>query len=132
MKRVKCLILAFAAALGVSAFAQDSNEGFVLIVEESAVIEAPAVEEAAEADLEIGSSIEEFVSSMGIVKLFQGDGWKNLVMIAIGCLLLYLAIVKKYEPLLLLPIAFGMILTNLPGAGLYNANLFADGHVHWA
>ncbi|MBQ5524027.1 MAG: sodium ion-translocating decarboxylase subunit beta, partial [Paludibacteraceae bacterium] len=69
---------------------------------------------------------------MGIVKLFQGDGWKNLVMIAIGCLLLYLAIVKKYEPLLLLPIAFGMILTNLPGAGLYNADLFADGHVHWA
>ena len=132
MKRVKYLILAFAAALSVSVFAQDSNEGFVLIVEESAVIEAPAVEEAAEADLEIGSSIEEFTSSMGIVKLFQGDGWKNLVMIAIGCLLLYLAIVKKYEPLLLLPIAFGMILTNLPGAGLYNADLFADGHVHWA
>lgn len=134
MKRVKYLILAFAAALSVSAFAQeqDSNEGVILIVEESAVIEAPAVEEAAEADLEIGSSIEEFVSSMGIVKLFQGDGWKNLVMIAIGCLLLYLAIVKKYEPLLLLPIAFGMILTNLPGAGLYNADLFADGHVHWA
>ena len=133
MKRVKYLILAFAAALSVSAFAQDSNdESVILIVEESAVIEAPAVEEAAEADLEIGSSIEEFVSSMGIVKLFQGDGWKNLVMIAIGCLLLYLAIVKKYEPLLLLPIAFGMILTNLPGAGLYNADLFADGHVHWA
>ena len=134
MKRVKYLILAFAAALSVSAFAQeqDSNEGVILIVEESTVIEAPAVEEAAEADLEIGSSIEEFVSSMGIVKLFQGDGWKNLVMIAIGCLLLYLAIVKKYEPLLLLPIAFGMILTNLPGAGLYNADLFADGHVHWA
>ena len=83
MKRVKYLILAFAAALSVSAFAQeqDSNEGVILIVEESTVIEAPAVEEAAEADLEIGSSIEEFVSSMGIVKLFQGDGWKNLVMI---------------------------------------------------
>ncbi len=134
MKRVKYLILAFTAALSVSVFAQEPQEGsVVLIVEESGFIaEAPAVEEAAEADLEIGSSIEEFVSSMGIVKLFQGDGWKNLVMIAIGCLLLYLAIVKKYEPLLLLPIAFGMILTNLPGAGLYNANLFADGHVHWA
>ncbi|MCQ2369360.1 MAG: sodium ion-translocating decarboxylase subunit beta [Paludibacteraceae bacterium] len=69
---------------------------------------------------------------MGFVKLFQGDGWKCLIMIAIACLLLYLAIVKKYEPLLLLPIAFGMLLTNIPGAGLYNADLFANGHVHWA
>ena len=45
-------------------------------------------------------------------------------MIAIACFLLYLAIVKKFEPLLLLPIAFGMLLTNLPGAGLYHAELW--------
>ena len=41
-------------------------------------------------------------------------------MIVIACFLLYLAIVKKYEPLLLLPIAFGMLLANLPGAGIMN------------
>lgn len=59
------------------------------------------------------------------------DNPLSLVMIAISCFLLYLAIVKKFEPLLLLPIAFGMLLTNLPGAGMYHAEMFADGHVHW-
>ena len=53
-------------------------------------------------------------------------GWQNLVMIAIGCGLLYLAIVKKFEPLLLCGIAFGCILTNLPGAGLYNQELWTN------
>lgn len=52
-------------------------------------------------------------------------------MIVVACFLLYLAIVKKFEPLLLLPIAFGMLLTNLPGAGLYNAEIFSGGHVNW-
>ena len=51
---------------------------------------------------------------------FTAGGWQNLVMLAISCVLLYLAIVKKFEPLLLLGIAFGCLLTNLPGAGLYN------------
>ena len=68
-------------------------------------------------------------------EFIQGGQWKNLIMIAIGCLLLYLAIGKKFEPLLLLPIAFGIILTNLPGAGLYHPELFAGvegDHVNWA
>ena len=43
--------------------------------------------------------------------------WPDLVMIAVGCLLLYLAIVRKFEPLLLLPIGFGAILANIPNAG---------------
>ena len=60
-----------------------------------------------------------------------GNDPKCLIMIAIACVLLYLAIVKKFEPLLLLPIAFGMLLTNLPGAGMYHSELFAGGHVHW-
>ncbi|MGM9652124.1 MAG: sodium ion-translocating decarboxylase subunit beta [Eubacteriales bacterium] len=59
------------------------------------------------------------------------ENWKVLVMIGISCLLLYLAIVKKFEPMLLLPIAFGMLLTNLPGAEMFHEELFADGHVHW-
>jgi len=58
-----------------------------------------------------------FMSTTGAAALFQG-GWlpavKTIIMIAIACVLLYLAIVKEYEPLLLLPIAFGMLLTNLP------------------
>ena len=55
----------------------------------------------------------------------------SLVMLVVSCVLLYLAIVKQFEPLLLLPIAFGMLLTNLPGAGRYHAELFANGHVQW-
>ncbi|MCI5565561.1 MAG: sodium ion-translocating decarboxylase subunit beta [Clostridiales bacterium] len=53
-------------------------------------------------------------------------------MVAIACVLLYLAIVKKFEPLLLLPIAFGMLLTNLLGAEVYHEELFAGGHANWS
>ena len=56
----------------------------------------------------------------------------SLIMLSVACVLLYLAIVKKFEPLLLLPIAFGMLLTNLPGAGMYHAEFFANGEVDWA
>lgn len=56
---------------------------------------------------------------------------ESLIMILVACLLLYLAIVKKFEPLLLLPIAFGMLLTNLIGADMYHEALFEGGHVHW-
>ncbi len=49
---------------------------------------------------------------------FASGQWRQYVMIAVACLLLYLAIVKEFEPLLLLPIAFGMLLANLPSAGL--------------
>ena len=66
-------------------------------------------------------------NSSGFAKLsagFMDGGWQNLVMIIIACALLYLAIVKKFEPLLLCGIAFGCLLTNLPGAGLYNQGLW--------
>ena len=59
------------------------------------------------------------------------DNPKALITIAIALLLAYLAIAKGFEPLLLLPISFGMLLTNLPGAEMYHEALFADGHVHW-
>lgn len=55
---------------------------------------------------------------------FANLGWQNIVMILISFVLFYLAIKKQYEPLLMLPIAFGMLLTNLPGAGLYHAELW--------
>ncbi len=52
------------------------------------------------------------------------DDWRQIVMIAIACLLLYMGIVKKFEPLLLVGIAFGTLLTNLPGGGLYSPELW--------
>ena len=76
------------------------------------------------AEVNVSEGLKSFFSEMGIVSFFVDEGWKNLVMILIGCFLLYLAIVKKYEPLLLLPIAFGMILTNLPGAGMFDSEMW--------
>jgi carboxybiotin decarboxylase len=61
----------------------------------------------------------EFLKSTGIYQLFTGDGYLNLIMIVISLVLIFLAISKKFEPYLLLPIAFGMLLVNLPGSGLF-------------
>ena len=62
-----------------------------------------------------------------IISGFMADGgWQNLVMLIISCVLLYLAIVKQFEPLLLTGIAFGCLLTNLPGAGLYHQELWTS------
>ena len=76
----------------------------------------------------LGQSLLDFLNQTG----FTIITWQQAVMIVISCVLLYLAIVKQFEPLLLLPIAFGMLLTNLPGAGIYNQILFAGGHVNWS
>ncbi len=72
-------------------------------------------------------SLVDFVGQMG----FTVGYWGNYVMIGVSFLLMYLAIVKKYEPMLMLTIAFGMLLTNLPGANMFHSELFAGGHVHW-
>ncbi len=78
-------------------------------------------------------AILNFLQQTGFYQFFTIDsGWKNLIMIGIACVLCYLAIVKKFEPLLLLPIAIGMLLTNLPGLGIFHEAYFAGGHVHWA
>lgn len=57
-----------------------------------------------------------FWESTGLASLFVGNNWKSLIMIIIASVLVFLAIVKKYEPMLLLPIAFGMFIVNVPGA----------------
>ena len=80
-------------------------------------------------EFNIGESLLKLCTDSGIYGLLQDP--KSLIMIGIACLLLYLAIVKKFEPLLLMPIAFGMLLTNLPFAGMYHEEIFAGGHVHW-
>ena len=78
-----------------------------------------------------------FLQQTGFYQMFAdftNGGWQQLVMLVIACVLLFLAIVKKFEPLLLLPIAFGMLLTNLPGADMYHPELFAKvggDHVDW-
>ena len=65
------------------------------------------------ADFNMSDALAKFWNDMGITSFFVGEGWKNAVMLGIGCFLLYLAIKKEYEPLLLLPIAFGMLLVNI-------------------
>ncbi|MBP5166666.1 MAG: sodium ion-translocating decarboxylase subunit beta [Oscillospiraceae bacterium] len=74
-------------------------------------------------------TILNFLQQTGFYLL--GTDLKVLIMIVIALILAYLAIVKQFEPLLLLPIAFGMLLTNLPGAEMFHEELFAGGHVHW-
>ena len=75
-------------------------------------------------------TITNFLEQTGFRLL--ADNWQSLIMLAVACFLAYLAIVKKFEPLLLLPIAFGMLLTNLPGANMFHSELFEGGHVNWA
>ena len=92
---------------------------------------------------DVGKTLSKFVEETGFVPVIDEDQAKEgfegfiqrygfIIMIIISLVLLYLAIVKKFEPLLLLPIAFGMLLTNLPGANMFHEALFADGHVHWS
>ncbi len=77
-------------------------------------------------DFDLGQSMTRFFDDMGFVQFFTAEGWKNAVMIAVACFLLYLAIKKEYEPLLLLPIAFGMLLSNIPAAGLFHTSMWND------
>ncbi|MBR2038736.1 MAG: sodium ion-translocating decarboxylase subunit beta [Agathobacter sp.] len=65
---------------------------------------------------------------------FEGGGWKAMVMIAVGIVLIWLAIKKEYEPSLLLPMGFGAILVNLPLSGVLNqmvGGVEAHGIIEW-
>ena len=77
------------------------------------------------------AAMQNFLQSTGFYLFSQGENWKCLLMIFIACVLLYLGIKKKFEPLLLVPIAFGMLITNLPGANMFHEIFFAGGHIHW-
>lgn len=142
MKSIRLFILTlFSIFALLPAFSQDAVPAYeevgaqydVMLISVTEEIAEVPVSEPVEEEFTLMGSLENFVTGMGFTKMFDfsNGGWRYLVMISIGCLLLYLAIVKKYEPLLLLPIAFGMILTNLPDAGLFHSELFAGGHVHW-
>ncbi|MBR2011637.1 MAG: sodium ion-translocating decarboxylase subunit beta [Clostridia bacterium] len=74
----------------------------------------------------MGESILNFLESTGVYRLFANNPqwWQTAVMFLISGVLVYLAVVRGYEPLLLLPIAIGMLLTNLPGAELFHSDFF--------
>ena len=77
--------------------------------------------------INLWESVKGFAANTGIAKFVSDpDTLLSLVMIAVACVLFFLAVVKKYEPLLLLPIATGMLLTNLPGTGLFHMDWFID------
>ena len=73
--------------------------------------------------------VKAFFQNSGIAGFFENGGWLNLIMIVIACVLLFLAIKKKFEPYLLLPIAFGMLLVNLPYVG---KEIFAKGATEYS
>ena len=83
--------------------------------------------------INVGDILLNLWNKSGFAALFQGfgdGGWQNLVMLIIACVLLYLAIVKKFEPLLLTGIAFGCLLSNLPMGGLYHQELWTKFMAH--
>lgn len=74
--------------------------------------------------MDVLETLKGLAGDSGFGLFFAEGGWKYLVMIAVACVLLYLGIKKKFEPLLLVGIAFGCLLTNLPGSGLYTPELW--------
>ena len=79
--------------------------------------------------MNIGQAFVDLANTSGIAHFIADP--KALLMVGVACVLLYLAIVKQFEPLLLLPIAFGMLLTNLLGSDVFHEELFAGGHANW-
>ena len=64
---------------------------------------------------DVWQDIGEFFGGSGIAQFFTDGGWKNLIMLAVACVLIFLAVKKDFEPYLLIPIGFGMMLINFPG-----------------
>ena len=108
----------------------DSSEPVLTI---GALEETTAADADTDGKTQNESKFVRLLKQTGLYTLFGkfSENWKSIVMILIACVLLYLAIGKGFEPLLLIPIAFGMLLTNLPGAEMFHETLFAGGHVHW-
>lgn len=82
----------------------------------------------------IFTNIAEIFAKSGWAQIFFTEGgWKYAFMLAVACVLLYLAIVKQFEPLLLLPIGFGMLMTNLPLDGIFHMDIFINetNHINW-
>ncbi len=107
---------------GYVTLVSDSDQLIPVYVNEEAEGAAGTVEQAM-ADFSVGGTIMGLINDSGIYDIIKGN-WKSAVMILISFVLLYLAIVKQFEPLLLMPIAFGMLLTNLPLAGIMDEPIY--------
>ncbi len=79
--------------------------------------------------MDILGTLSKLVVDSGFAGFLADGGWKYLIMIALACVLLYFGIAKKFEPLLLVGIAFGMLLTNIPGANLYHMGMW-DAYIY--
>lgn len=127
-KYILLLIAIFSAGLFFNISAQDSiqttNNTTVTTVSNSTVF---GNENAIKRTESLSESFSNFIHHTGFAQM----SWKDAVMLLIAFVLFYLAIAKKFEPLLLLPIAFGMFLSNLPGANMFHSELYATGQVNW-
>ncbi|MEG1384927.1 MAG: sodium ion-translocating decarboxylase subunit beta [Oscillospiraceae bacterium] len=77
------------------------------------------------------NTLVEFTQNTGFYRLISQLDWKTCIMLMISCVLFYLAVKKQFEPLLLIPIAFGRLLANLPGGGLMHMELFNGAAVNY-
>ena len=107
---------------GYATLVSDANELIPVYVDEAAEGAIGSLDQAI-ADFSVIDTVMGLVKDSGIYSLVTKN-WKSGVMILISFLLLYLAIVKQFEPLLLMPIAFGMLLTNLPLAGIMDEPIY--------
>ena len=107
---------------GYVTLVSDSNQLIPVYVDEEAEGAGGTVEQAM-SDFSVGGTVMGLINDSGIYDIIKGN-WKSAVMILISFVLLYLAIVKQFEPLLLMPIAFGMLLTNLPLAGIMDEPIY--------
>lgn len=107
---------------GYVTLVSDSNQLIPVYVDEEAEGAVGTVKQAM-SDFSVGGTIMGLINDSGIYDIIKGN-WKSAVMILISFVLLYLAIVKQFEPLLLMPIAFGMLLTNLPLAGIMDEPIY--------
>ncbi len=122
---IALLVLAFLVCMCFTLVAA-ASDGF----DDTAVDDAVSTEEA-KSNVD---ALTDFLDQTGIKMLIDGADWRSVIMIVLSFALMYLAIGKGFEPLLLLPIAFGMLLTNLPGADMYHPDIFINetGHINWA
>ncbi len=122
--------LIFVGGLGVvSTMAETTTPATQVIAQAQASVQttAPAATKAPESakasvdDISIKTGIVSIAAHTGVAGFLAKDGWKSLFMISIGFILLYLGVVKDFEPMLLVPIGFGTILVNVPFAGMGEA-----------
>ncbi len=142
MKKILSVLVLLCMLFALPAFAEEAAQpaaeaaetrAYATLVSDPAELIPVYVDEEAEgaigsleqaiADFTIGGTIAGIVKDSGIYDILTGN-WKSALMILISFVLLYLAIVKQFEPLLLMPIAFGMLLTNLPLAGIMDEPIY--------